>query len=439
MNRIVSFLCAVSGTRKDALARAPEGRASAATIGFVMLVTATIACMTMGYALHRAFVGDYYATPVAVVGGLLWGSFVLAVDRLLLMGIDKLGGAWKLTWQFLIRGALAVVIGVAISKPVVLRIAQTILDREIHDEKRTAVTREKTENAKGERLDEKESSVAALQDGERKQEARLQKEPDSFEYTDARDDLRNAITRADAVSVTNGGRIAAARRQFAMLEASVRDEDQRQLSALERAIARWQTEIANARSAVSSARERLADAERRWRHAESAKLTALKTDLDGAQKDASAAVQRVTALNAETDIELAQLLRTNLVNEYTTMKRIEKNPKHPDAQALLAFEHALDALFILFELTPLLAKVLSRKGPLDYAVNAVEEDDHHRINSAANATALLREKQTEMVLAVNDRALEVWRDTQLQRLQQTPTLTTKALAQIQMELAQVAA
>src|ERR1051326_6041381 len=90
MESVTAALSALSGVRRDAMQRAPLALNQSATTGFVMFLTAVIATLTMGYALQRAFMGDRSVKAAAIGGGLLWGAFVLALDRLLLMGLDKL-------------------------------------------------------------------------------------------------------------------------------------------------------------------------------------------------------------------------------------------------------------------------------------------------------------------------------------------------------------
>lgn len=439
MNAITHFLCIISGTRKDALARAPQARHQAATIGVVMLITATIACVTMTYAIQRAFVGDAYAMAIAYAGGILWGSFVLAVDRQLLIGIDKLGSSTKLWWQAVPRLAFAVCIGLAVSKPVVLRIAQTVLDRELHNEKRSALKLEKSDNATIERLDAKFSVAEQLHADYNAQEKRLHAEPDSYEYTAARDDVRSADARYRETSSANGRRIASARRQIAALAVSERAEDYRRANELRASIGRWESEVARARTAAAAAQDRLQAVRREWQRAEEAKLNDVAADLKKAKDDASTTAARVGAANQDTEAALGALLRTNLVNEYTTLKRIEANPAHPDSKTLRTFEFALDILFILIEITPLLSKLLSRPGPLDHATAAAEFEDRERINLAANTHIAVLQKQAEISLELHDRALQLWRDSLLSRLQQTRHVSSKAFQQIREEISRLAA
>jgi hypothetical protein len=439
MNAIIHFLCTVSGTRKDALSAAPQARHQAATIGVLMLITASIAGITMTYAIQRAFVGDAYAMAIACTGGVLWGSFVLAVDRQLLIGIDKLGSASRLWWQAVPRLAFAVCIGLAVSKPVVLRIAQTVLDRELHDEKRTALRLEESDNANIERLDSKVASATQLRSDYTAQEERLHAEPDSFAYTAARDESRSADARLREISSANGRRIWAARQEIAVLARSERADDYRRADQLRGAVARWENEVTRAKGSAAAAKDRLQQVRGEWLRAEEAKLNDIANDLKKAKEDASSTAERVAAANHDTEAALGGLLRTNLVNEYTTLKRIEANPRHPDSQTLRTFELGLDILFILIEITPLLSKLLSRPGPLDHATTAAEWEDRERINLAANTHRGILEKQAEISLELHDRALQLWRDSLLARLQQTRHISFKSLQQIREEISRLAA
>src|ERR1041385_6464688 len=437
MNAIVNLLCRIAGVRKDAIARAPHTRHQAATMGIIMLITAVIASITMGYAIARAFVGDRFAIPAAILGGCLWGTFVLVVDRLILISIDKVSP--KRMWlQAIPRLTFAVAIGLAISKPVVLRVAQTVLDRELHTEKRSAVEREAAENAKLERLDEKSAAEARLQSSYEPQQARLQQAPDSYDYITAVDTLHAAETHARNISDVNSRRIARAQYELTRLAGSDRSDAAVRASRLRSAIGQWQQEISSARAAVGAAQAGVTAARQAWLRDEQQRLTDLGDELKTAKDTAATSATRVAKANAESESILEKLHRTNLANEYTTLKRIQANPAHPDSKTLRTFEFALDILFILIEITPILSKLLARSTPLDDATAAVEDEDRERINVAANAKIARMQKEAEVSVAVYERALEAWRDTQIAKLKQA-RISSKMLQQIRDDIAQMAA
>src|SRR5437867_678934 len=142
-NGIVNLLCACSGARPDALALVPKARAQAATLGALMVVTATAAAFTSGYAVNRLFFGESYANLLSIWAGLLWGTVVFCIDRLMIMGLDKFAPASRLVIQVITRVPLAVVIAMVMSKPFVLRASETVINTELRNQERETVNKER--------------------------------------------------------------------------------------------------------------------------------------------------------------------------------------------------------------------------------------------------------------------------------------------------------
>jgi hypothetical protein len=438
MTTITHALSLLAGTRREAAEKAPGALNQAATTGAVMLLTAAIAIFTIGYALFRAFQGDRFALPVAVSGGLLWGGFVLCLDRLLLLGIDKTDKWYRTAGQFLMRVPIAVIIGMAISKPVVLRIAQSILDRELRDERMAKVAQESAGFANDEHLSEKVASVNGLTTARHKQESRLAHEPDSFEYASAREDVDHAQERYGSISAANVPRIANARHQIQALEGSLLPDAPRRVERLRALIAGWRGEITRAAESVDTAKNHLADVKNQWTETETSRLKRINADLAAAETAAKTAGQTVEKKTGESSAVLDGLMRANLVNEYTTLRRIEANPRHPDSKTLTQFERALDLLFILFELTPLLSKAFARANALDHAAAAIEIEDENRLTHAANLALAKMEKTFEVSIAVHNEAMDQWEEQQRQNIRQNP-VTAQALRDLRKEISRLAA
>jgi Domain of unknown function (DUF4407) len=439
MNPITFRLATLAGARPDAIRRARMDIGQATTIGVVMLITATIACLTMGYALHRAFIGDRFALPVAVGGGMLWGAFILTVDRLLLLGIDKNARWYRTALQLMLRIPIAVVLGVAISKPVILRISQSILDRELRDQRLDAVRAERGEHEGVAGLTEKNTRVNNLDNQVRGQEARVQKEPDSYEYKAAQDEVTAAERQHRAISSTNNQRIARARNQIRALDSSDRLEDRRRVQRLQSSIGAWNAEIRRASAAVERAKDQVEKVGRQWVVTEKQKLDQLRNDRTTARTKQKDATDFVVKETEESKREIDEVMRANLVNEYTILRQIQNNPKNPDAVTLKNFELALDFLFILFELTPLLAKMFSKTSPLDHATTAIEEEERERIWLEKLAVVARMQKLVEVSYTINDEALEQWANARLEEIQQSLPFSTQKLRSIRAEIEKMSA
>jgi len=439
INPVTYRLALLAGVRRSAILRAPDALNHAATTGAVMLLTATIATLTMGYALDRSFEGDSFALQVAFGGGLLWGAFILTLDRLLLMGIDKTGRWYHTAIQLLIRLPIAVLLGFAISKPVVLRLSRTILDLDLRDQQVAAVAADRSRYETEQDLPGKASSVEILKKQRTDQERRIGMEPDSFDYKNARADVQSANSRYNAIIAANGPRIANAQRQLRAVEGSPTPEDIRRAQALRASISRWRSEIVSASQAVTAAKDRLAEVRDEWTAAEKAKLDRINRDLDAAIRARDNAKGIIDTDTRKSDATLQELMRTNLINEYAAMEHIKNTPSHRHARTVKRFEGALDAIFILFELTPLLSKAFSRTNALDREAAAVELEDENRIYHAVNTKLAQAQKLFEVAVTLYDDAADQWAESKRQELQQNPTLTAKALEELREEIARLAA
>ena len=438
INPVTYRLALLSGVRRAAILRAPDALNRAATTGVIMLLTAAFATFTMGYALQRAFNGDSYAVDVAIVGGLLWGAFILALDRLLLMGIDKTT-RWSQVGQLLLRAPIAILLGMVISKPLTLRVTRTILDRELRDEKIAAVDKDRLRAEKEEDIEGKNKTVGALDQQRRVLEKRVNSVPDSFEYGEATSAVVEAENRHRTISASNGRKIANAQRQINDLGRSFDPKDAIKVERLRRNISSWRTEIYRAGRDIAAANRHVEEVAEAWVEAERAKLNRTNNELANAKQRRDQAQKNVTTVVIESDAKLEELLRTNLVNEYTALEHIKNTPSHRNAKTVRKVERGLDAIFILFELAPLLSKVFSRANALDRASAAIEEEDENRINHAMNTAFAQSQKVFEIGLMLYEEAIEQFAAHKSNAIQQNPIMAVQDLRDLSDEIARLAA
>jgi hypothetical protein len=120
------FLIKVSGARPEVLARCPTERIKFQSLGWAILITCSMATVSMWFALTSAMgFNPVLSFPIAV----LWGLIILGIDRWLVTSMP-LDGKRK----FLIaapRLALALLLGSLISTPIVLRIFESEINNQI--------------------------------------------------------------------------------------------------------------------------------------------------------------------------------------------------------------------------------------------------------------------------------------------------------------------
>ena len=118
---MTNLLLWISAVDRALLARAPRETAKYVGIGGAVLMMATLAGISMSYALVVAL----HLHVLAVVLGVLWGLAILNLDRWIITATKRQG-----RWYADIANAapprlvLAIVIGAVISEPLVLRVFQ---------------------------------------------------------------------------------------------------------------------------------------------------------------------------------------------------------------------------------------------------------------------------------------------------------------------------
>jgi hypothetical protein len=121
-----NFLIAISGAQHEILARCPTERTRFETLGLTILITSGIAAVSMWFALDSIVnLNPLVAFLIAVV----WGLIILTIDRWVVTALP-VGRSRK--WSVIIpRVLMAVLVGIIISTPIVLRIFQPEINRQI--------------------------------------------------------------------------------------------------------------------------------------------------------------------------------------------------------------------------------------------------------------------------------------------------------------------
>lgn len=130
-NRLRDALCRLAGGQLDVLRQAPADRIRYAANGAALLATAGLAVVSATFATAMTL---HAPLPAALPIGLGWGLLVLVVDRMLVLGMVRPAGVsgWThLGVTVLVRFAMALVIGVVVSTPLVLRVFQPEIDSEL--------------------------------------------------------------------------------------------------------------------------------------------------------------------------------------------------------------------------------------------------------------------------------------------------------------------
>jgi hypothetical protein len=109
-------------------------------LGGVVLATGVMAALSMGFAIHTIFDGNWYATiPIAIT----WALIVFNLDRFIVSSTGKGDGkdtiSWKEFLNALPRLAMAILLGLTISAPLETQIFQVEIQRELDNVKQQFV------------------------------------------------------------------------------------------------------------------------------------------------------------------------------------------------------------------------------------------------------------------------------------------------------------
>jgi hypothetical protein len=125
----------VTGVDEELLDKVPQLRPQYARLGGVVVGTATIAALSMWFALGEV-IGHHSA--LALIPAVLWGLFIANLDAWLIANMS--GTHWRShPWIVLPRLALAIVLGVLIAEPLLLRVFQTAIESQVKQSRQTAL------------------------------------------------------------------------------------------------------------------------------------------------------------------------------------------------------------------------------------------------------------------------------------------------------------
>jgi Domain of unknown function (DUF4407) len=121
-------LAQMGGANADVLDQVPTERARFIQMALVLLTTASIAVMSMMFALDN---GVHVPFVAAVLGGIFWGCVIYNLDRFLVLSMGHARDWRRLLLMALPRLLLAMVISLVVATPMTLRIFQHDIDNQM--------------------------------------------------------------------------------------------------------------------------------------------------------------------------------------------------------------------------------------------------------------------------------------------------------------------
>ncbi|HEV3039328.1 MAG TPA: DUF4407 domain-containing protein [Candidatus Angelobacter sp.] len=155
------FLWFCAGAKPEILAR-PECATETpkyTVIGTTILLTAAFAAISATFAFHLVF----ESLTICVLLGLLWGFFILNIDRLIVLTINKNSSLFSQLGSAAIRLAIAAILSLTISKPLELRLFKNEIEYQLEQERVEAGKQaEKTVNERFPRIAELQQESLSL-------------------------------------------------------------------------------------------------------------------------------------------------------------------------------------------------------------------------------------------------------------------------------------
>ena len=129
MDKLNRFFWFCSGAHIPTLEKYPSEQNKYTGIGATIFFTGLFAALSGGYAMYFVFKGDDLAVIFAIIFGFLWGAAIFNMDRYIVSSINKSASTNKQLLQATPRILLAIMIGMVISRPIELK----IFDKEIKE------------------------------------------------------------------------------------------------------------------------------------------------------------------------------------------------------------------------------------------------------------------------------------------------------------------
>jgi len=357
------FFTWLAGADLEILDRIRTDRAKYASIGTVIMLTGVLACISMSFALHTAL---RVSLPVAIPLAVGWGIAIMTMDRALIVSLRPGSGKLKYAALVLFRVLIAAVLGTVVSTPVTLQVFQPEIKAQldlIQYRKLTSFSRQQATDALGKKINQ---------------------------LTDAQQQQSQIISGGGVSQVSGlvGHRTAA-------LANEQRDYDQ------------WQCQLYGGPgcTVAPTGHGPLANVKSTAYHADVAQVKGLNEEIAKAETSAvKLARDRLGKVTRALQVPLADQRRlqadfdrdnradAGLLLRLEALDQVAgKNPVLNSARWLLF------SLFALFELMPVLVKILMNAGQVTSYERALRAEDAALLAVSEQMTAACRDERLKLV------------------------------------------
>ncbi|WP_127794544.1 DUF4407 domain-containing protein [Agromyces sp. LHK192] len=377
MSRLGDRLATFGGARPDVLPLAPGQRPRYLAMGLVLIATAAVSAFAASYALILALAAPAW---VAVVAGIVWGLVILAIDRMLVVGMPRQPKASANLLMALPRVGLALVIGVVVATPLTLQ----VFEREVTAETQVMVLEAKQAFEEELAADPRYAGLDELEQRVAEQRALIADGGRAALAGDADYVAAQAATAAAQAAYDEANRVWLAELDGTGGTGIVGDGPITQSKKLDR-----DGKLAALEAAKAAEADAKAQAEARIEAGSAAAVDQARQALEAD----SAELERLTAAR---DVETARF-EAAADQSSGMLARLEALWRIGERNGLLAFAHLMIALlFVCIELMPVLTKTLQNlMAPTAYDDIATITDDTIVAGERERAADRLRRARDE--------------------------------------------
>lgn len=386
---VQQFFILCSGADKNILFQCRTEWNKYSGIGATIFFTGLLASLSGGYALYTIFQGEANAMAYALVFGIFWGFLILNLDRFIVSSIRKEGKIYKELLQATPRFILAIIISIAIAKPLEIRIFESRIEQQILEDKRTKLEDEKLTIDKLNDQTKLENTLTIQRNELGNLDSLSQGDPTNDDFKNLLADRNIALKDFNSVSNRHNPKILDYNSKISQIKGNrdnyVRNNDTVGIGAVLKSEAKKLiNDLSYSRNAllaeIKVKQSRLAslDAEIMKARNDYKALMAKRVNDKQAEIEQSRLTKgkadSIAAIQFDESIKIKERSYTN--NFVTQLEAMGNLTSKNSSMAWTSWMIML--LFIVVETAPILVKLLSNRGPYDEILDRVEYE--HFIN-----------------------------------------------------------
>lgn len=376
------FLIFCSGCDPDILTECPKSeKIKFGCIGATVLFTGVLACFSGGYAFYTIFQDLLLSIPLSMFFGILWGAIIFNLDRYLVSSLKKQGNIKRELLLATPRFLMAIIISVVVSKPLEVRIFQERIATQIYDNKNDATLQAKkkldtifSQSVLGNRLTLEESNLKNLQE-------KIDKgDPETPQFADLLNNLEQAKVNLRNVENTNNRNIneinkkieAIRRERITYDERNVPKlppDAQNEIRTLNLRKRELSADINNKAVILRDLQDAVSTQREAYRTEINQRIANTEKNLNAvvANKSVSDSLANIESKKADISHEIS--FKNTFITEVEALGNLTGKP----FSTMWWTSIVISALILLIEVSPLLTKLLSERGPYDEKLQTRDE------------------------------------------------------------------